>query len=129
MSSKNIYGAKPVVGSDNQFHYTYRITNLVEGKHYYGVRSCKRDPYKDLGTKYFCSVTTKESEWIIEDQKINPQNYRYKILAFSPSREEALDREVILHRMFDVKNHKKFYNGANQTSSGFDTTGMVPVIK
>jgi hypothetical protein len=38
MSSKNIYGAKPAIGSDNKFHYVYRITNIVEGKHYYGVR-------------------------------------------------------------------------------------------
>ena len=34
-------------------HYVYRITNKIENKHYYGVRSCKIDPKLDLGIKYF----------------------------------------------------------------------------
>lgn len=52
---KHIYGATCTIGENNKFHYVYRITNLVEGKHYYGVRSSKVSPFNDLGTKYFSS--------------------------------------------------------------------------
>ena len=103
MSNKTIYGATPVVGTDNKFHYVYRITNIVEGKHYYGARSCKINPYKDLGSKYFSSISNKENGWIRLDQKKNPQNYKYKILAFFSSREKALKLEVNIHRKFNVK--------------------------
>ena len=58
-------------------YYTYRITNIIEGKHYYGVRSTNTIPKDDLGIKYFSSSTNKE---FIKDQKTNPQNYKYKII-------------------------------------------------
>ena len=34
--------------------------------------------------------------------------------------------DVKLHKKFDVKLHEKFYNKANQTSTKFDTTGLIP---
>lgn len=37
---------------DDRFHYVYRITNLLENKHYYGSRSSKE---LDIGIKYFTS--------------------------------------------------------------------------
>jgi len=119
MSNKTIYGATPVVGTDNKFHYVYRITNLVEGKHYYGVRTCKIDPYSDLGTKYFGSPCNVKNKWIVSDQKKNPQNYKYKILSFFVDRKLSLSREIKLHSLFDVRNHSYFYNESNQTSTGF----------
>ena len=61
-----------------QYHYTYRITNILLKLHYYGVRTSKDIlPKKDLGIKYFSSSTNKE---FIKDQKSNPQNYKYKII-------------------------------------------------
>ena len=40
IAAKTIYGCTPFASSiDNKYHYVYRITNLVEGKHYYGVKS------------------------------------------------------------------------------------------
>ena len=48
-----IYGHSPIIGSDDKFHYVYRITNIVENKHYYGSRTSKINPYDDLGKKYF----------------------------------------------------------------------------
>jgi len=58
------------------YHYVYRITNILTNKHYYGSRSCNILPKNDLGFKYFSS--SKDNDFII-DQKINPQNYKYKI--------------------------------------------------
>lgn len=127
MTNKFIYGTKSRKSQCNDFHYVYRITNLIEEKHYYGVRSCKIDPYKDIGTKYFCQITQKDVKWIIQDQKENPQNYKYKIVSIFANRQAATEREIFLHKKYNVKNSSKFYNQQNQTSIGFDTTGKVVV--
>lgn len=112
MSSKTIY------------HYVYRITNLVERKHYYGKRSSKILPQDDIGIKYFSSSYDKN---FMIDQKQNPQNYRYKVVAVFDSVEDALDREIKLHEMFDVGRNLSFYNQRKQTSTRFDGTGFVHV--
>lgn len=128
MTSKIIYGCKPIQSSiDNRYHYVYRITNLVENKHYYGSRSSKLHPFIDLGTKYFGTPSSEKNRWIKKDQKDNPSHYKYKILRCFETRQEATGLEVFIHKKFDVKLHKKFYNESNQTSTGFDTTGRVVV--
>lgn len=111
MTSKTIY------------HYVYRITNLVENKHYYGVRgSIDRLPEDDLGKIYFSSSTDK---LFMEDQKVNPQNYKYKIVArFGENKEAADMREVRLHSKFNVKTNYKFYNLANALPGGFISAGL-----
>ena len=109
MSSKSIY------------HYVYRITNKITRTHYYGKRSSKIEPKYDLGIKYFSSSRNKE---FISDQKSNPQNYKYKIVAIFSTSEMASHREITLHEMFDVANNSSFYNQSKQTSIGFDTTGI-----
>ena len=60
-----------------KYHYTYRITNKILKKHYYGVRTSKDKPELDLGIKYFSSSSDSD---FIKDQNCNIQNYRYKIL-------------------------------------------------
>lgn len=55
MTSKRIYGVSATPGSDGRYHYVYRITNLVENKHYYGSRTSDKLPYDDLSSKYFGS--------------------------------------------------------------------------
>ena len=66
MSSTSIYGACPNT-TIGPFHYLYRITNLVENKHYYGIRTSKTTlPQYDLGIKYFSSSKDKEFK---KDQK------------------------------------------------------------
>jgi hypothetical protein len=110
MSSNSIYS-----------HYVYRITNLVENRHYYGIRSCKnRSPLEDLGVRYFSSATNKE---FIKDQKQNPSYYKYKIIRACNSRKDAIDLEILLHEKFDVGANEKFYNKAKQTDTGFCTFG------
>ena len=113
MSSKSIY------------HYVYRITNLVEGKHYYGKRSSRVLPDQDIGIKYFSSSSDKQ---FIQDQKQNPQNYKYKIVARFDTAKEAINMEIRLHEIFDVGRNPKFYNKAKQSSTGRDTTGMISVF-
>ena len=105
---------------DMKYHYTYRITNIKEGMYYYGVHSCDCLPKEDIGVKYWSSLKKKE---FIKDQKQNPQDYKYKVIKIFSTRVEAIEHEIFLHKKFDVKLHKKFYNEANQTSTKFDTSG------
>lgn len=114
MSSKSIYFC------------VYRITNIVEKKHYYGYKSSIIHPSKLIGITYFSSLTKEEGDAFRKDQHENPQNYKYKIVYLFNTKEEALNREIRLHKKFNVKNHPNFYNKSNQTSTGFDTTGIKP---
>jgi len=101
-------------------HYIYRITNIKLKKHYYGVRSSIDLPNKDLGIKYFSSSTDFE---FINDQKNNPQDYKYVIVSIFNSREEASLFEIKLHERFDVARNPNFYNKSRQTSKAWDTSG------
>lgn len=102
-----------------KYHYTYRISNKETGMHYYGDRSSDCHPTEDLGKQYFSSFC---EDWFKLDQIENPQNYKYKILKIFETRKEAKALEIKLHQKFDVRNHPKFINLANQTSVGFMTT-------
>lgn len=103
------------------YHYVYRITNKVTNKHYYGKRSSKKvKPVDDLGKRYFSSSTDKS---FIQDQKDNPQNYKYKIVSLHSTAAEAIKKEIKLHCKFDVGVNLRFYNKVKQTSVGFDMTG------
>jgi len=104
-----------------KYHYTYRITNIQLSKHYYGTRTSKVHPKLDLGIKYFSSSSDKD---FINDQKLNPSNYKYKVIKISKTRKEAIELEIKLHLKFDVGLNENFYNRAKQTSTGFDTTGL-----
>jgi hypothetical protein len=89
------------------YHYVYRITNTVLNKHYYGVRSSKCIPSKDLGKKYFSTSHNKE---FMVDQKENPQNYNYKVIRIFNTRKEAVLNEIRLHNIFNVGVNESFYN-------------------
>jgi hypothetical protein len=104
-----------------KYYYVYRITNMVENKHYYGYRSTNIPPKEDLGVYYFSSSKDKN---FINDQKSNPQNYKYKVIIVCSSSKKALLFEIKLHTKFDVGINPYFYNRAKQTSVGFDTTGI-----
>lgn len=99
------------------YHYVYRITNIVENKHYYGSRSISILPKDDLGVLYFSSSNDLE---FIQDQKDNPRNYKYKVLRVHDKRIDCLLFESYLHSIFNVKDHKSFYNLSNQSLTGFD---------
>lgn len=107
------------------YHYTYRITNKILNKHYYGVRTSKIHPKLDLGIKYFSSSCDKN---FILDQKLNPTNYKYIIIRICNSRKEAGDLEIKLHEKFNVSANEHFYNKACHTSSGFTILGNQDAI-
>lgn len=91
----------------SSYHYLYRITNLVEQKHYYGIRTSHNIlPQQDLGIRYFSSSRDKNFK---TDQKDNPENYRHKVIIVADSRERVAELEVKLHRKFNVGVNPKFY--------------------
>lgn len=107
--------------SNKKFHYVYRITHIFKNLHYYGVRSSNRLPSDDLGHYYFSSSTDRS---FINDQKLSPYNYKYKIIKVFNKRKDATELEIKLHRKFNVGVNESFYNKVMQTSTGFCTTGL-----
>lgn len=105
---------------NKKYHYVYRITNTKLNKHYYGTRSSRIEPSKDIGVKYFSSSSDIQFR---DDQKNNPQNYKYIIVSEFNSREGAILLEIKLHSRFNVGANESFYNKARQTSTGFDWNG------
>jgi len=97
-------------------YYTYRITNIESRKHYYGSRQCSIIPKDDLGIIYFSSSSNKQ---FIEDQMLNKQNYRYKIIYIFDNRKSATNMEIKLHNKFDIGVNENFYNKVKQTSTSF----------
>ncbi len=104
------------------YHCVYRITHLLDWKSYIGKHSGAILSVDDIGKPggYFSS--SHDNNFMV-DQKENPQNYKYKILMTFETSTAATDYEIYLHAKYDVKLNPWFYNLANQTSSGFDTTG------
>ena len=107
--------------NEYKYHYTYRITNTVCKRHYYGSRSTNTLPSLEIGVEYFSSSRDID---FMRDQLENPQHYKYKVIkVFTTSREDAIRLEIKLHDMFDVGKNPNFYNKVKQTSVGFDSTG------
>lgn len=99
------------------FHYVYRITNINTKRHYYGCRTSKVCPKLDLGVKYFSS--SKDMSFL-QEQKISPNDFKYKIIMCFPTRERALLFEIRLHEKFNVDKNPIFYNKSKQTTTGFN---------
>jgi hypothetical protein len=95
------------------YHYTY-YSYEPWGRGYIGSRSCKCLPEEDI--KYFGSYA---------DKSFNP-SLKIIIKDDYRSREDAITDEVILHNFYNVSHNKHFTNKSKQTSSKFDTTGIVP---
>lgn len=108
-------------------NYVYRITNINESKHYYGVRTAKnRSPEEDLGIKYFSSSTDTR---FMEEQKAFPKNFKYKIVRKFESRIDAASFEIYLHKKFNVALNKSFYNKHNQKSERFSISTPESIAK
>lgn len=105
------------------YHYVYRITNIVKNKHYYGKRSSNIEPKLDLGIKYFSSSRVKD---FIEDQKINPNNYKYKIIKVFNNSKHAHKFESKIHIRLKVDRNPNFYNlVCAPENSNFDPKNMI----
>lgn len=96
------------------YHYVYLLTNKEDKRHYIGVRTSsvtpKQDPYMSS-----CKKVTKD--YLL--------NCKKTILRIFDSRKEACAYEVLLHNKYDVGINPKFFNGAKQTSTKFDQTGLI----
>ena len=125
MDNKIIYGVNSTKVTDSKYHYAYRITNTVLKKHYYGVRSSKNHPFDDLGSRYLSSSLDKD---FIQDQKDNPQNYKYKVVKIFEDRNLAVGFEIYLHNKFNVGINPAFYNKVKQTSINFNPYGKAAAI-
>ena len=92
-------------------HYVYKSFE-EEGREYIGIRSCDCLPEED--TNYFGSFT---------DETFNPTG---KVILFvGDTRQEVAEIEIELHDFFDVAVNPQFANRSKQTSTKFDTTGVV----
>ena len=103
------------------YHYVYRITSLIEGKHYYGLRTSTIEPYLDLGIKYFTSSCNYKFR---NDFIKNPNNYKCVIVREFTTRKEAAAFEIFLHNKFNVGLSNKFYNYAKSTKNRCDMSGF-----
>lgn len=90
-------------------HYVYQITYNT-GKKYIGVRSCKcnieEDPY--MGSPFH----------LPEEAKIGCK----EILSTHTTRELAMEEEIRLHTLYNVKDNPDFYNQCNATSTKFQVS-------
>lgn len=101
------------------YHYVYRISNLINNKHYYGKRSSKLSPELDLGKKYFSSSKILKHDIGL----IGKDNFKFKIIKLFSTSKEAVKFESFIHKKLNVKNNLNFYNEVNQLCDSFDTTG------
>jgi hypothetical protein len=120
-SSIYIYGTREIFCDQfSKYHYTYRITNKINGIHYYGVRSSSKSPYLDLGNIYFSS-----SKYVKESIKqFGLSSFKFKIIKCFTDRQLANKHEIFLHEKFDVGTSNKFFNKAKSRASGFSIQGI-----
>lgn len=89
-------------------HYVYNIIYNT-GKHYIGVRSCKGPIEKD---------TYMGSAFHLPKDVIGCK----EILSIHATREEAMQEEIKLHALYNVKDNPMFYNQCNATSTKFQVS-------
>lgn len=88
-------------------HYNYKITNLLDGKQYYGVRSCECLPEDD--TEYMSSSKLVKAD-ITE---LGIENFEKVVTATFDTRAEALQAEEDVLKSVDAGNCEGWYNQTN----------------
>ena len=101
------------------YHYNYIITNLNNHIRYIGVRSCNCQPTEDI--KYWSSCKTLKKIILKEGSRW----FRKDIIALWGTRTLAVEHEIRLHNHFEVGINPMFYNRSKQTSTGWDTSGII----
>lgn len=97
------------------YHYVYLLINPNDRRRYIGVWSSKVTPLADTAYKSSCKVVSKEYLEVCKK----------RILRIFDSRKEAIAYEVYLHNKYDVGRNIRFFNGAKQTSTKFDQSGLI----
>jgi hypothetical protein len=92
---------------EKKYHYVYEILYCTELK-YIGVRSCNCNIEDD---------TYMGSAFHIPDE-VRPTGVK-TILSIHTSRLEAMEEEIRLHSLYDVKDNPLYYNQCNSTSTKF----------
>lgn len=90
-------------------HYVYQITYNT-GKKYIGVRSCTCNIEEDT---YMGSAFNLPKEAVIGCKEV---------LSTHLTREEAMQEEIRLHALYNVKDNDDFYNQCNATSTKFQVS-------
>ncbi len=106
--------------NDGRIYYVYRITDINSLEYYYGSRILRKGTIEEDFWEY-CTSSKRKS--IINENK---QNYKLKIIKTFNTSDDMMIYESYLHQYFDVKNHNKFFNEANQTPFGFNTNNIEP---
>lgn len=88
-------------------NYVYCIT-YVDQKKYIGVRSCNCNIENDnyMGSAFHIPEEIKSTG-------------RKEILSIHTTRKEAMEEEIRLHALYDVKNNHEYYNQCNSNSIKF----------
>jgi len=107
---------------DGRKHQVYRITHKIKHMYYYGSKTNNGI----LGESY---ISSSRDANFIKEQKEHPERFKYKIIKTYDNTSDKIIHEAYLHHRFNVKIHNRFYNNANQTPFGFNTTGKVGANK
>jgi hypothetical protein len=102
---------EPIIGDDGYFYYLYIITNLVNGKVYFGVHGAET-----LNNRYMGSGT------VLGNSKVKHgiNNFRLYPLRFFKTREEMFAAERELVTLDFINTHKEYiYNRAKGGEGGF----------
>lgn len=99
-----------IMCKEKQYNYVYEIV-YPNGMKYIGVRSCDCELIEDsyLGSGFYIPET------------IKPLGIKY-ILSVYPTRMEAMQEEIRIHALLDIKYHPDYYNRCNSTSTKFQVT-------
>lgn len=99
---------------DGRTHYVYRVSDVSKNIHYYGSRVSSQSNLEDDFWNYGSSGKLKES--IL---KHGSTKYKLKIIKSFDNYGDRIIYESYLHQYFDVRNHERFANKANQKPFGF----------
>jgi len=95
--------------------YFYKITNLINGKYYYGS-TIQEDLIKYGGSNLLLKLSYK---------KYGKNNFKFEKLKFFESRFEAFEFEERFLRLYDMRNNRMSYNMSNNGNGG-DTISQNP---
>lgn len=99
--------------------YTYQVFDPITDKLYIGSKTSKNcNP--ENSKEYLGSPRSGEYKEILSTR---PNTLIKTILATWETKQETLSHEVLLHDCFNVGKNDKFFNQANQTSTGFACCG------
>lgn len=110
----------------NHIHnFVYVIENLETGRKYIGSKTSDKpiSNTSGFGIKYFSSMCGNLGDEFRNDQKSNPEKFKYTILEDYNNYYDMMKEEVRLHALYDVDRNPMFYNRAKQTSHKFSYRG------